>query len=316
MLAARLTAVLAALMVLGPALSYADAAPATPPGAKKPSPFPSPLTAGNNPQELVEDLDGAHINWTTGRLTANGVGTPGDRGTLAFRRTLAARAARADAYRRLASALELIRVDANSRVKDLAIADDALRTRLNDLVKASRLVDTNYWPDGSAELILGVEMRGDRSLQALITSGGKAQPTPAPKPSGTGAPTATPTPAAAASGREVVTEPVNVRMSHSALIIDAKGLGAQPALVPGVRDGNRGAADKPIDLPAGNPVRYFRDGAELDPEAGLNPLKVKATRTYGTLRADFVLTPGSVEALKAALKDKRMATGFPILIQL
>lgn len=315
------------------------AAPSPAPAVKKPSPYPS-TPAANAPVELVEELEGgARINWSAGRMSVSGVGTPGDRGAMSYRRTLSARAARADAYRKLASALELVRVDASSRIKDLAVIDDALRTRLNDFVKGSKLLETNYWPDGSAELVLGCDLKGERSLATLIgaQAGAAAAAKTAPVPGASAAPPvpvlsaaasaggtevaasagpATPTPRPDGSARgqeakEIVTEPVSIRGTYSALIVDGKGLGGQPAIMPAIRDKD----GKAIELGYGA-IKYLRDGAELDPAAGVNPLRVKALRPQGTLRADLVLGPEASEQLKTALRDKKMAGGYALLLLL
>ena len=343
---------LAACALVASLVAPAWAAPAPAP-AKKPSPLPTTAAAAA-PVELVEELEGgARINWSAGRMSVSGIGTPGDRGAMSYRRTLAARAARADAYRRLAAALELVRVDTNSRIKDLAVIDDALRSRLNDFVKSAKLLETNFWPDGSAELVLGADLKGERSLATLIgaAAGQAAAAAPAPGPAGaspaasaapggtevmaSAAPGATARPDGSASGsagsasgsggsasgsggsasgsggKEIVTSPVSVRATYSALIVDAKGLGAQPALLPQVRDKD----NKAIELGHGA-VKFLRDGAELDPAAGLNPLRVKAQRTHGTLRADFVLGPEASDKLKAALRDKKMAPGYAVVVVL
>jgi hypothetical protein len=279
------------------------AAPTTPP-MRKPSPYPS---AGDNvaPVELVEDVEGLKINWSTGRMTVSGIGVPGDRGNMAYRRALSSRAATADAYRRFAGALDMVRVDTNTRVKDLAVVDDTLRTRLSDFIKSAKVLETNYWPDGSAEVVLGADLRGATSLAGLIAKNA-AQPVASAAPS----PTPEPMPS-----KEVVTEPVPIRSAYSSLIIEAKGLGAQPAILPNVRD----AEGKVIDLSVGanrRPVKYLRDGAFLDNAAGLNPLKTTATRTQGTLRADLVLSPADSKALKASLLEKKLADDAAIIVVL
>jgi hypothetical protein len=278
---------------------------------RKPSPYPS---AGDNvaPVELVEDVEGLKINWSTGRMTVSGIGVPGDRGNMAYRRALSSRAATADAYRRFAGALDMVRVDTNTRVKDLAVVDDTLRTRLSDFVKSAKVLETNYWPDGSAEVVLGADLRGTPSLAALITKNA------APQPAGSAAPSPQPEPVPSSAGgsqKEVVTEPVPIRASYSSLIIEAKGLGAQPAIMPGVRD----ESGKVIELTVGTshrPVKYLREGAFLDNAAGLNPLKLTASRTQGTLRADLVLTPADAKALKTSLLEKKLADDAPIIVVL
>jgi hypothetical protein len=284
-------------------LAHQPASAAPPP--KKPTPAPSAPAAGGL-TELVEELEpGVRINWTTGRLTASGVGSPTDRGPAVYRRQLARRAALADAYRRLAAALELLRVDTNTRLKDLAVVDDALRARLNDFVKAGRLLETNHWPDGSTELVLGVDLLGDRSLAGLVLPGASPAPGASPTPS------AAPTDAASARpAKEVVTEPVSVRSQLTGVVLDARGLGAQPALLPRVRDKDGKAIELSL-LP-----RYIRDGADLDEGAGLNPLSLKAQRIQGPLRADLVLGAEASDQLKGALRDGRLAPGARLVVLL
>lgn len=288
------------------AAAPAFAAPAAPP-VKKPTPIPSVGAGANSPKELVEDTEGMKINWTTGRLTVAGIGVPGDRGSISFKRTLSARAALADAYRRLAGALDVVRVDTNTRVKDLAVVDDSLRTRLNDFVKSAKVLETNYWPDGSAEIVLGADLKGAGSLHSLIA--GKAAATPAsPDPSASPAATPNPTPT-----KEIVTSPVPLKATYSSLIVDARGLGAQPALMPNLRD----ADGKVIELGgSARAVKYLDDGAELDAAAGLNPIKLKVNRTQGALRADLILTPETSTALKAALRDEKVDERAAVLIVL
>jgi hypothetical protein len=289
---------LAAALVAGTLAMPAFAAPAPP--VTKPTPYPSTNTTAS-PVELVEDVEGLKINWTTGRMTISGVGVPGDRGNMTYRRALSSRAAVADAYRRFAGALELVRVDANTRVKDLAVVDDSLRTRLSDFVKGAKVLETNYWPDGSAEVVLGADLKGATSLAGLIAK--SAAPASA-------APSAVPSPE---PSKEIVTEPVPIRANHSSLIIEAKGLGAQPAIVPNLRDSD----GKIIELTSGRrTVKYLRDGAFLDPAAGLNPLRLSAVRTQGPLRADLVLTPADSKALKDALLNKKVADEAAIIVVL
>ncbi|MEB3196205.1 MAG: hypothetical protein VKP62_03285 [Candidatus Sericytochromatia bacterium] len=300
----------ASLVLAAGAARPVGAAPASVP-AKRPSPYPSPLS-GAVPQELVEELEeGARINWTTGQLTVSGLGVPVDRGAASFKRALSTRAARADAFRRLSAILELLRVDANTRVKDLAVIDDSLRNRLNDFIKAATVLETNHWPDGSTELVLGVDLRGDRGLMALVgpppepvaSPSLSVSPTPAPSPTPSGGPTK--------PLKEIVTEPVNLRATYTALVVDARGLGAQPALLPGLRDKD----GKPITFKEKS-LKYLRDGADMDPSAGVNPLSLRAQRTQGSLRADLVLGSESSDQLKQAQRDKKLGPAIPLIILL
>lgn len=286
------------VMLFAALVGAASPALAQSPAVNKPTPVPT--LGASAPVELVEEAGALKINWTTGRLSVAGIGVGGDRGAMNYRRTLATRAATADAYRRLAQGLDVVRVDANTRLKDLAVADDALRARLNDFVKSAKVLETNYWPDGSAEVVLGADLRGPGSLMALVAGAAGAE----------AAATAAAVPAPAPT-KEVVASPVPMRTHYSSLIIDARGLGAQPALLPNLRD----AEGKVVAFATKPAVKYLDDGAEMDKATGVNPLKLKASRSEGATRADLVLTPADSRTLKEALLNGK-AEGASIVIVL
>lgn len=281
------------LLVTGACLAVMTAPALAAPKVQKPAPLPASASAA--PVELIEETDGLKINWTTGRVSVSGIGVGGDRGPASYRRTLSSRAALADAYRRLAHSLDLVRVDANTRLKDLAVADDALRTRLSEFVKSAQVLETNHWPDGSTEIVLGADLRGASSLASLIAGVAPADAAAT---------------AAAAPAKEVVTAPVPVHATHSSVIVDARGLGAQPALMPQLRDGE----GKVIELSGAPSVKYLDEGAEFDKAAGLNPLKLKAGRTQGMLRADLVLADDAAKALKKALVDGKITGETTVIV--
>lgn len=288
------------LLVTGACLALIATPALAAPAVKKPSPLPT--SAANAPVELVEDTEGLKVNWTTGRVSVSGIGVGGDRGPVGYRRTLSSRAALADAYRRLATSLDLVRVDANTRLKDLAVADDALRTRLNEFIKSAQVLETNHWPDGSTEIVLGADLTGDRSLAHLIAGAAPAEA------AATAAATPQPLPT-----KEVVTAPVPIRATYSSVIVDARGLGAQPALMPNLRDGE----GKVITFGEARPtVKYLDEGAEFDKAAGLNPLKLKANRTQGLLRADLILNEDAAKALKKALVESKVSAETPVILVL
>jgi hypothetical protein len=295
MAAARLIATSLSLFFLatGTAALAVESAP-----AKQPTPYPS-AWSGAPPVELVEELeDGVTINWTTGRLTVNGLGPPGDRGSTAYKRTLSARLARQDAYRRLAAALPLLRVDANTRLKDLSLLDPGLRERLQQRLKAVEVLETNHWPDGSTELVLGLSMRGTAGLEALVG--------PEPDATASGSQVSEDVPASSSTASVS-----NLLATYSALIVDARGLGAQPALLPGLRDKD----DKSIALKL-RAIKYLREGADTDALAGVNPLQVRAQRTQGALRSDLVLGPEASERVKLALRDQKLGPALALIVVL
>lgn len=279
------------------AIAFLVAAPAF----AKPPAKPAPNTDGelSAPVPLVEASDGLRINWSTGVLDETGTGLPGDRGPISFREFESARAATADAYRRLAADIQLVPVDSATRVKDLTVTNDALREKLDDFVRRAKADDAIFSPDGSAQLTLHETLWGANSLTALIT-GAPASDTASPAP-------------AATSAMQVVSSPLPLTASNSSVIVDARELGAQPALMPHLRD----VKGTVIAFGTGPlSVRYFKDGAQYDQSAGLNPLRLKAERTQGLLHADLVLTAIATDALKSALLNKKVGPTTPVLILL
>jgi hypothetical protein len=306
-LAARFAVLMLALVAIVSVPMPAQSAGAV----KKPSPYAAGSDGATATAPFIEDLEsGAKLNWQDGRLSVSGVGTPGDRGPVSYRRQLAERSAIADAYHRLSSSLELVRVDTNTHLKDLAIIDDALRVRLSDYVKGAKVLETNYWPDGSAEVVLSVALRGDRSLAALAAG----ENTKGVAPDADASAPATPQPSGKPA-KQIVTSPVPLHAGYSSIIVDAHGLGALPALLPNLRDSD----GKVIDLGLEGAkviIKYVTEGAELEPAAGLNPLTVRAVRTQGVLKADFVLSPDASDALKQALQDKKLVARTPVVVRL
>ncbi|MEB3285259.1 MAG: hypothetical protein VKN33_08240 [Candidatus Sericytochromatia bacterium] len=274
----------------------ADSAP-----AKQPTPYPS-AWSGEQPVELIETVEeGVTINWTTSHLLVSGVGAPGDRGSTAYKRTLSSRLAKQDAYRRLASAIPLLRVDANTRVKDLSLLNPALRDRLQQQLKTAEVLETNSWPDGSTELVLRLSLRGTDGLQSLIGSEPPQEDAQATD-ANTDETTDTTLPRTTAQ---------RLLATYSALIIDARGLGAQPSLLPGIRDKD----EKVVDFTP-HATKFLREGADTDTLAGVNPLLVRAQRTEGALRADFVLNPEASERVKTALRDRKLGPSAALIVVL
>jgi hypothetical protein len=251
------------------------------------------------PVELVETTPDATINWSQGTLTVKGQGIPSDRGTLVYRRALSERAALADAYRRMLQATQTVRVDTNSRIRDLAVADDVLLRHLSNYVKNSTIKETNYWPDGSTEIVLVAPLWGAKGLAALIAKN--------PIPDASASADAT------ASGIVIATGPVDVSDHLSSVIVDARHLGAQPALFPTLRDDSGKAIAPALTQPLFK-FQYWQDSAEAAPLAGFNPLKTVAIRTQGPLRADPVLSIRDSQIVKKALSDQKLGPQTPLLI--
>jgi hypothetical protein len=257
-----------------------------------------------SPVSYIEEGERSRIDWSTGVLSVTGYGSPGDRGPASHRRDAADKAAKQDAKRALFEAVDNIRLDSNRRLKDYLLENEAHQAALLKILEGAEAGTLNRWPDGGSEFELRLRLVGPASLADLFTP----EPAPTPDPTPTGAATAS-TPASAAPVVSATPAVVDLTQ-YSAVIVEASGLGAQAALRPNLI----GADGKALVLPNVG-AKYLRAGADMDVDAGLNPLVLKASGTKGALRADLMLSQPATRTLTRALADKRLSSNAILLIQ-
>jgi hypothetical protein len=93
---------------------------------------------------------------------AKGIGVPSSQHknpTLA--RTLAARAAQADAMRNLAQEIQGAQIDSQTTVKDYMTENDNVKIGVNSFLRGARLIDKKEMPDGAVEVEMEVEVPGE-----------------------------------------------------------------------------------------------------------------------------------------------------------
>jgi len=145
------------------------------------------------------------VDWQARTIRATGRGAPRlNAPSIAAARIGAEKAAEMDALRNILSVVKGLQLTGDKKVGDAMAADDELRATVEGQVKNFRRVDTRYFNDGGVEI--DVEMPREDLLPEL-----------APEASA---------PALPREGALV----------HTGLIIDARGLKAQPALLPRVLD--------------------------------------------------------------------------------
>jgi TolB-like protein len=93
---------------------------------------------------------------------ARGIGVPSSKHknpTLA--RTLAARAAQADAMRNLVQEIEGAQIDSKTTVKDFVAESDQVNVQVNSFLRGARIIDKREMPDGAVEVEMEVEVPGE-----------------------------------------------------------------------------------------------------------------------------------------------------------
>lgn len=240
-------------------------------------------------KDIVEPVGTAgKVDWSTGVITAVGIGAPpAQPANPAQARAMAERAAQVVAYRNLLEAVKGVRVDSTTLVENFMVTSDVIKTEVSGIIQGATVMDKKYMSDGSVEVTVGMKLTGALA-DALLP---KTPPTP---PTGL---TGTLTPAA----------PGQV---YTGLIVDARGLGVRPAMVPKIlnEDGKEvyGSAwvNRDYAVREGM-VGYLKDplSAQTNPRVTDKPLMIKALKVSGDARVDIVIANADAAMIHGAAQN-------------
>lgn len=218
--------------------------------------------------EVVEPLKGdAAINWTLQTIRVTGSGAPSpDAPNIAAARLGAERVAKLDAMRNALEAIQGVRIDSETTVRNAILESDYIRSQVQGYVYGARVVDTRYLSDGAVQVTVEVSLKG--AMNDLLL----------PEDTGT---------------KEV---PKTGNPVYTGLIINAKGLKVRPALSPKILDNDGrevyGSAfvSRDYAIEQGM-VGYAKDltAAQQNERVTNNPLIVKAVKTSGAGGSDIII---------------------------
>jgi hypothetical protein len=237
------------------------------------------------------------VDWTTGVITAVGIGAPpAQPANAAQARAMAERAAQVVAYRNLLEAVKGVRVDATTTVENFIVTSDVIKTEVNGIIQGATIMDKKYMSDGSVEVTVGMKLTGALA-EALL---------PKTPPASLGA---MPAPGVAAG------------QLYTGLIVDARGLGVRPAMAPKIlnEDGKEvyGSAwiNRDWAVREGM-VGYLKDpaAAQANPRVTDKPLMVKALKVTGDGRVDTVISNADAAALQSASQNLSMLEKCRVII--
>ena len=224
-------------------------------------------------------------DWTTGIVTAKGIGIPPKNPASALQaKEMARTASWAVALRNLLEAVKGVYVDSTTTVSNYVTTNDEVRTRVEGMVKGAKLVKEQEMPDGSFETTVEMKLTGDLSGVVL------------PKPS--------PRTESLPQYKKPVVDGHTISRSYSGLVVDARGTGAHAALAPRILNEQgdeaysvayveqRGVAEQGI-------VIYVSDlpSAQANPRVTSTPLMVKALRAIGNNHTDLVVSDADVQTI-------------------
>jgi hypothetical protein len=240
------------------------------------------------------------VDWTTGVITAVGIGAPpAQPANAAQARAMAERAAQVVAYRNLLEALKGVRVDSNTTVENFMVQSDVIRTEVSGFIQGAMIMDKKYMSDGSVEVTIGMKISGALA-DALLPKSASLPPSITPPPAGSQA---------------------IMGQLYTGLIVDARGLGVRPAMAPKIlnEDGREvyGSAwiNRDWAVREGM-VGYMKDpaAAQANDRVKDKPLVVKALKVSGDGRVDLVISNADAASLQSASQNLSMLEKCKVII--
>ena len=267
------------------------------------------LAPGDALGQLAQEVaEAGVIDWGTWTIKATGTGTPPPPSVPeAERQDAALKSARGDALERLFETIKALNISSETTVGKCLMERAELAVEVKRVLKGFREIgEPRHLSDLSVEIDVEAPIAGELCDLLLPDTGEEravpaepgyvcplcGQPWPADKPRPPGADEA-----AERSAPQVATV-------HTGLIVDARGLGVQPALAPRVlnEDGEPvygvGFVDREYALCQGV-LRYGTDMGEAksDKRVGSSPLIVTGIRACGKRRADLVISNGDASLI-------------------
>jgi hypothetical protein len=229
----------------------------------------------------------ACVDWNSGLAIAIGTGAPATWAkTPAQKNISATRAARLDAARNLLELIKGINVTGSTNVQGAMVASDSVSSSIQGQLNGIRPVEQpHYFSDGSVQVKLEANLR-QIVPENLYAQNGPPQPISGPIGSPAGS-------------------SVNTQSAYTGVIIDARGLGVQPAISPKVYDPQDrevyGSAYVSRDFAVSQGmVGYAKslDSAAQSDRVKGNPAVIKAVEAKGANKADLVLSQQDADALR------------------
>jgi hypothetical protein len=260
--------------------------------------------AGNSSAQLlgtIKDIEQpvgttGKVDWTTGVITAVGIGAPpAQPANAAQARAMAERSAQVVAYRNMLEAVKGVRVDSMTTVENFIVTSDMIRTEVSGIIQGATIMDKKYMSDGSVEVTLGMKLTGALADTLL------------PK-----------TPPTGLTGTFAPAVPGQL---YTGLIVDARGLGVRPAMAPKImnEDGKEvyGSAwiNRDYAVREGM-VGYLKDPVQAQTNTRVTdkPLMVKALKVAGDARVDVVITNTDAAMLQSASENLSMLQKCRVII--
>ncbi len=236
---------------------------------------------------VVRDTLGS-VNWTRGYIEVQAEKTPAPNIEIAQTAALATAAAR----EKLAAAAYRLPLDTFRRVRDLDGKDHGLLAAIRRLVAGLPVYKQRYLSDGTVRIRLRMALTGDFAELVLPSGIRHIESIRTVK---------------ATRGRKIETLGTDTSAPVTGLVIDARGTGLQPALVPGIldEDGRQLYGEKYVSRESvvrWGMCRYFLGltAARRSPRVAGHPLVIRGLRAAGPGKTSVVINSSDAEKIRSA----------------
>ena len=262
-----------------------------------------------------------NINWSTGKVNADGYGVAPDNKPAKVGSLLACRAAVVDAQRNLLEVIQGVRVNSTTLVSKYILASDEMRSTVDGIVKNAALLSREPDDNGSCKVTMSAPLDGaaSKAVYAQVLAQQKQGLSRLPRPDWnfslfSRAYASEATEAETASWQDTLNQlsqriaALEQRLTNTpqltqadnkptGLVVDARGSNFIPSMDPKIRQLRGGIVYPNVEVTRqhmheGRLVSLFArdmDFALSHPIVGARPLVVKSLRTWGDTRTEIVL---------------------------
>ena len=237
----------------------------------------------DNSMEVIELKENGSINWSRGVIQAKGIGIPSKKmSENSNARTVALTDAKLSAFHMILEIIKELRINGTTVVGDYAIQDPAIMSKIENMVKNAKVVKKEYLTDGTVKIEMEVNLRGGFAQLVL------------------------PKDIKPLDSITFVTMNKTSSPVVTGLVVDAKGLGVRPVMVPIILDENNQEVYGSAFVSREYAVQQGMSGYARNLKQILNnqrvadhPLVVKGLKALGPGRSEIVISNADASKLRS-----------------
>jgi hypothetical protein len=251
--------------------------------------------------QIQEVAGKGHIDWGKKTVSARGIGAPNPNMPEVTARPMAIQAARMDALRNALEVVKGIHITSSTTVQNYMVSSDLIQRRVSGYISTYTEKEPRYMADKTVEIEVSIPIE-ETFMDALL-------------PTNTGS-------LATREVRRSVAQGAPSK-AFTGLIIDARGLGAVPALAPRIVDEAGKEVYGSAYVSREFAVKWGMAGYARDPvqaaevhkdRLGSNPGVIKALRATGASRCDLVLSDADARSVREAAQSMSFLSDCRVII--